>query len=41
MTDQALTNNVTEELLWDPKVDNSAIAVSADGGEITLRGSTA
>ena len=38
MTDQALTNNVTEELLWDPKVDNSAIAVSADGGEITLRG---
>ena len=38
MTDQALTNNVTEELLWDPKVDNAAIAVSADGGEITLRG---
>ena len=38
MTDQALTNNVTEELFWDPKVDNAAIAVSADGGVITLRG---
>ncbi len=38
MTDQALINNVTEELFWDPKVDNAAIAVSADGGKVTLRG---
>jgi len=38
MTDQGLINNVTEELFWDPKVDNAAIAVSADGGKITLRG---
>ncbi len=38
MTDQTLTSNVTEALFWDPKVDNAAIAVSADSGEITLRG---
>ncbi len=38
MTDQGLINNVTEELFWDPKVDNAAIAVSDDGGKITLRG---
>jgi osmotically-inducible protein OsmY len=31
--------NVTDELFWDPKVDNSAIAVSADeDGLVTLRG---
>jgi hypothetical protein len=23
---------------WDPKIDNSAIAVSADDGRVTLRG---
>jgi osmotically-inducible protein OsmY len=33
-----LTSDVTDELFWDPKVDNAAIAVSADGGVITLRG---
>ena len=33
-----LVNDVTDELYWDPKVDNSAIAVSADDGRITLRG---
>ena len=38
MTDQGLINNVTEELFWDPKVDNAAIAVAADAGRITLRG---
>ncbi|HUA44493.1 MAG TPA: BON domain-containing protein [Solirubrobacteraceae bacterium] len=38
MTDQDLINSVTEELFWDPKVDNAAIAVSADDGKITLRG---
>jgi osmotically-inducible protein OsmY len=30
--------NVSEELLWDPKVDNAAIAVSADDGVVILRG---
>jgi osmotically-inducible protein OsmY len=29
---------VSDELRWDPKVDNSAIAVSADAGVVTLRG---
>jgi osmotically-inducible protein OsmY len=33
-----LTADVSDELFWDPKVDPAAIAVSADGGEITLRG---
>ena len=36
--DNDLTANVSDELFWDPKVDNTAIAVSADGGKITLRG---
>jgi len=36
--DDDLTQNVTDELFWDPKVDNAAIAVSADDGKITLRG---
>lgn len=38
MSDQDLINNVTDELFWDPKVDNAEIAVSADDGQITLRG---
>jgi osmotically-inducible protein OsmY len=33
-----LTADVNEELFWDPKVDNAAIAVSANDGQITLRG---
>ena len=36
--DTDLTADVSDELFWDPKVDNTAIAVSADGGKITLRG---
>ena len=36
--DDELQLNVTDELFWDPKVDNEAIAVSADDGKITLRG---
>ena len=32
------TADVSDELFWDPKVDSAAIAVSADGGTITLRG---
>jgi osmotically-inducible protein OsmY len=33
-----LAANVTDELFWDPKLDSAAIAVSADDGKITLRG---
>jgi osmotically-inducible protein OsmY len=33
-----LTAYVNDELFWDPKVDSAAIAVSADDGKITLRG---
>jgi osmotically-inducible protein OsmY len=38
MSNADLELNVNDELLWDPKVDNAAIAVSADDGVITLRG---
>jgi len=38
MSNDDLQRWVTEELFWDPKVDNTAIAVSANDGEITLRG---
>jgi osmotically-inducible protein OsmY len=38
MTDAELELNVTDELAWDPKVDSEEIAVSADGGTVTLRG---
>jgi len=34
-----LVSDVRDELYWDPKVDNAAIAVDADNGKITLRGS--
>jgi osmotically-inducible protein OsmY len=37
-SDKDLTADVRDELFWDPKVDNAAIAVSADEGTITLRG---
>jgi osmotically-inducible protein OsmY len=33
-----LVIDVNDELFWDPKVDNQAIAASADDGRITLRG---
>lgn len=36
--DTDLTADVTDELFWDPKVDNTAIAVTAADGTITLRG---
>jgi osmotically-inducible protein OsmY len=36
--DNGLTMDVSDELFWDPRVDSQAIAVSADGGKITLRG---
>ena len=36
--DTDLTADVSDELFWDPKVDNTAIAASANDGRITLRG---
>ena len=33
-----LTADVNDELFWDPKIDSEEIAVSADDGKITLRG---
>jgi len=38
MSDELLQASVADELLWDPKVDNQAIAVSAANGTVTLRG---
>jgi len=38
MTDEQLQLDVAAELFWDPRVGSAAIAVSADGGTITLRG---
>jgi osmotically-inducible protein OsmY len=38
ITDEALERNVTDELFWDPKIDSHGIAVSADDGTVTLRG---
>ena len=36
--DNDLVVDVNDELFWDPKVDNAAIAVSAKDGNVTLRG---
>jgi osmotically-inducible protein OsmY len=38
MSDYDTKRWVSEELYWDPKLDSKAIAVSADDGEVTLRG---
>ncbi len=38
MSDEKLVKYVQDELFWDPKVDGAAIAVSANDGQITLRG---
>jgi osmotically-inducible protein OsmY len=38
MSNDDLERSVADELFWDPKVDNGAIAVSADDGVVTLRG---
>ncbi len=38
MTNDDLQLDVAAELRWDPKVDSRAVAVSADDGSITLRG---
>ena len=36
--DTDLAADVSDELYWDPKLDNHAIAVSSDDGRVTLRG---
>jgi len=36
--DSDLVDNVSDELFWDPKVDNEAIAVTVKAGTVTLRG---
>jgi|tagenome__1003787_1003787.scaffolds.fasta_scaffold20960843_2 osmotically-inducible protein OsmY len=38
MTDEQLIGDAQDELLWDPRVDNRAIAVTAQDGVVTLRG---
>jgi osmotically-inducible protein OsmY len=38
MTNDDLQLDVAAELCWDPKVDSQEIAVSADDGAVTLRG---
>ena len=38
MTNDDLQLDVAAELSWDPKVDSRAIAVAADDGAVTLRG---
>ena len=38
MSNDELKLSVTDELIWDPKVDNAAIAVTAEEGVVTLRG---
>ncbi len=39
MTDDELRSYVSEELAWDPKIDSSGVAVSAEDGAVILRGS--
>jgi osmotically-inducible protein OsmY len=41
MSNEDLMGFVSNELYWDPKVDSAAIAVSADDGRVTLRGTVA
>jgi osmotically-inducible protein OsmY len=38
MNDQELVASVSDELFWDPKIKTVSVAVSADGGVVTLRG---
>jgi osmotically-inducible protein OsmY len=38
MTNEELARYVNAELEWDPRVDAPAIAVTADDGKVTLRG---
>src|SRR3954454_8627393 len=38
MSNDELRYDVEQELFWEPRVDNEAIAVSTDDGDVTLRG---
>jgi osmotically-inducible protein OsmY len=38
MTDDQLRSDADDELRWDPKIDAEAIAVAANDGVVTLRG---
>ena len=38
MSNEVLQFSVADELHWDPKLDSGGIAVSADDGAVTLRG---
>jgi osmotically-inducible protein OsmY len=38
MSNEDVKGQVTDELLWDPKVDKTAVGVTVDGGVVTLRG---
>jgi len=38
MSNDELRNDVEDELFWEPRVDNEAIAVASDDGDVTLRG---
>jgi osmotically-inducible protein OsmY len=38
MNEDRLVADVIDELFWDPKIDTESVAVSADGGVVTLRG---
>jgi osmotically-inducible protein OsmY len=38
VSNDELRFDVEEELFWEPRVDNEAIAVSTDDGDVTLRG---
>ena len=38
ISNDELVGHVADELLWDPKVDSAAVAVSAQDGTVTLRG---
>jgi len=39
MSDSEIQSHVEDELWYDPRVDSEAIAVTAQGGDVTLRGS--
>lgn len=38
MSNDTVARDVADELAWDPKVPSEAVAVSADNGTVTLRG---
>ena len=38
MTNDELRIAVEDELRWEPRVDSEAVAVTVDGGQVTLRG---